>query len=143
MQLSPIIDRTVLKTVKAGFGGRVRFVVSGGAPLGPSVETFLNITLCCPVLQVCNWHPFAASVPLQHSHADYCVVHLLCVMSSIAAETSAGNRPPSTAPCVCVCVCVCVFPQTFTLVCFCTEYASAGCANIHVSRLSQSCHVMQ
>lgn len=53
MQLSPVIDRTVLKTVKAAFGGRVRFVVSGGAPLGPSVEAFLNITLCCPVLQVC------------------------------------------------------------------------------------------
>lgn len=52
VQLSPIIDRTVLKTVKAAFGGRVRFVVSGGAPLGPSVEAFLNITLCCPVLQV-------------------------------------------------------------------------------------------
>lgn len=49
--LSPLIDRTVLKSVKAAFGGRVRFVVSGGAPLGPSVETFLNITLCCPVLQ--------------------------------------------------------------------------------------------
>lgn len=54
VQLSPLIDRTVLKTVKAAFGGRVRFVVSGGAPLGPSVETFLNITLCCPVLQVCS-----------------------------------------------------------------------------------------
>ena len=54
VQLSPIIDRTVLKTVKAAFGGRVRFVVSGGAPLGPSVEAFLNITLCCPVLQVCS-----------------------------------------------------------------------------------------
>ena len=54
VQLSPIIDRTVLKTVKAAFGGNVRFVVSGGAPLGPSVESFLNITLCCPVLQVCS-----------------------------------------------------------------------------------------
>lgn len=54
LQVSPIIDRTVLKTVKAAFGGRVRFVVSGGAPLGPSVEAFLNITLCCPVLQVCT-----------------------------------------------------------------------------------------
>ena len=70
VHLSPLIDRTVLKTVKAAFGGRVRFVVSGGAPLGPSVETFLNITLCCPVLQVCNWHPPDASLPLQHCHAD-------------------------------------------------------------------------
>ena len=70
VQLSPLIDRTVLKAVKAGFGGRVRFVVSGGAPLGPSVETFLNITLCCPVLQVCKWLPLQASDPLQHSHAD-------------------------------------------------------------------------
>ena len=52
LQMSPLIDRTILKTVKQAFGGRVRFVVSGGAPLGPSVEEFLNITLCCPVLQV-------------------------------------------------------------------------------------------
>lgn len=54
LQMSPLIDRTILKTVKQAFGGRVRFVVSGGAPLGPSVEEFLNITLCCPVLQVCH-----------------------------------------------------------------------------------------
>lgn len=45
------MDRVVFKKTKAAFGGRVRFVVSGGAPLGPSVEEFLHITLCCPVLQ--------------------------------------------------------------------------------------------
>ena len=52
LQASPLMDRVVFKKTKAAFGGRVRFVVSGGAPLGPSVEEFLNITLCCPVLQV-------------------------------------------------------------------------------------------
>ena len=52
LQASPLMDRVVFKKTKAAFGGRVRFVVSGGAPLGPSVEEFLHITLCCPVLQV-------------------------------------------------------------------------------------------
>ena len=60
LQMSPLIDRTILKTVKQAFGGRVRFVVSGGAPLGPSVEEFLNITLCCPVLQVCQTNSYRA-----------------------------------------------------------------------------------
>ena len=52
LQASPLMDRIVFKKTKAAFGGRVRFVVSGGAPLGPSVEEFLHIALCCPVLQV-------------------------------------------------------------------------------------------
>lgn len=29
----------------------MRFVVSGGAPLSAKVQEFLQITLCCPVLQ--------------------------------------------------------------------------------------------
>ena len=58
LQASPLMDRVVFKKTKAAFGGRVRFVVSGGAPLGPSVEEFLNITLCCPVLQVRQFFDF-------------------------------------------------------------------------------------
>lgn len=38
-------------SVRKGFGGRLRFVVSGGAPLAGRVQDYLQIALCCPVLQ--------------------------------------------------------------------------------------------
>ena len=37
--------------MRAVLGGRVRFIVSGGAPLAPNVENFCNVCLA-PVLQV-------------------------------------------------------------------------------------------
>lgn len=50
-QAAPWLDALVFNSVKKGFGGRMRFVVSGGAPLSAKVQEFLQITLCCPVLQ--------------------------------------------------------------------------------------------
>jgi len=38
--------------VKARLGGRVRLIVSGGAPLAPHVEEFLRVAMCAPVAQV-------------------------------------------------------------------------------------------
>ena len=52
LQLSPLADTIVFNKVRSKFGGKVRFVVSGGAPLGAAAEEFLHISLCCPVLQV-------------------------------------------------------------------------------------------
>ncbi|KAK9806148.1 hypothetical protein WJX72_003254 [[Myrmecia] bisecta] len=48
---SPLYDKFLFNTVKAGMGGRLRFVVSGGAPLASHVEDYLKVVLCCPVLQ--------------------------------------------------------------------------------------------
>jgi long-chain acyl-CoA synthetase len=42
----------VFSKVKARLGGRVRILVSGGAPLAPHVEEFLKVAFCCPVVQV-------------------------------------------------------------------------------------------
>ncbi len=50
-QAAPLLDNIVFSAIKKGFGGRLRFVVSGGAPLGSSVQEFLQIVLCCPILQ--------------------------------------------------------------------------------------------
>ena len=38
--------------VKERLGGRVRIIVSGGAPLAPHVEEFLRVAMCAPVAQV-------------------------------------------------------------------------------------------
>lgn len=47
----PIVDALAFKAVQQRLGGRVRLVVSGGAPLANHVEHFLKVTLCCPVSQ--------------------------------------------------------------------------------------------
>jgi long-chain acyl-CoA synthetase len=48
---APWLDSVVFDSVRKGFGGRLRFVVSGGAPLAGRVQEYLQIALCCPVLQ--------------------------------------------------------------------------------------------
>ena len=40
------------RQVAARLGGRVRVVLSGGAPLAPRVEEFMRVALCAPVAQV-------------------------------------------------------------------------------------------
>jgi len=50
-QATPLLDRLLFKTFKQAFGGNVRFIVSGGAPLASHVEEFLTVTLCAPVFQ--------------------------------------------------------------------------------------------
>ena len=49
---SPFFDRLVFGKVKERLGGRVRIIVSGGAPLAPHVEEFLRVAMCAPVAQV-------------------------------------------------------------------------------------------
>lgn len=48
---SPIFDKIVFSKVKARLGGRVRLVISGGAPLSRHVEDFLRVAMCCRVVQ--------------------------------------------------------------------------------------------
>ena len=52
VQAAPWLDAFLFKPFREAFGGRVRFVVSGGAPLATHVETYLAAALCCPVFQV-------------------------------------------------------------------------------------------
>ncbi|XP_076951068.1 long chain acyl-CoA synthetase 4-like [Bidens hawaiensis] len=48
---SPISDKIVFSKVKQGLGGRVRIILSGGAPLAPHVEAYLKVVTCAHVLQ--------------------------------------------------------------------------------------------
>jgi len=48
---TPLINSVFFKPVKAILGGRLRFILAGGAPLAPDTHRFIRATLCCPVLQ--------------------------------------------------------------------------------------------
>ena len=42
----------LFKRVRGLLGGRIRFILAGGAPLAPETHRCLRAALCCPVLQV-------------------------------------------------------------------------------------------
>lgn len=48
---TPIIDRFIFKKVRSLLGGRIRMMLSGGAPLSEDTQKFMNICFCCPVGQ--------------------------------------------------------------------------------------------
>jgi len=43
--------RIIFKKVRKLLGGRVRMMLSGGAPLSADTQRFMNICFCCPVGQ--------------------------------------------------------------------------------------------
>ncbi|VDM44287.1 unnamed protein product, partial [Toxocara canis] len=48
---SPFLDRIVFKKIRRLLGGKIRGVLSGGAALNPETQRFMNICMCCPVIQ--------------------------------------------------------------------------------------------
>jgi len=43
--------RIIFKKVRQLLGGRIRMMLSGGAPLSADTQRFMNICFCCPVGQ--------------------------------------------------------------------------------------------
>lgn len=50
-QTTPLLDRLVFRHISDKFGGKLRYILSGGAPLSPETHEFISICLCAPVLQ--------------------------------------------------------------------------------------------
>uniref|UniRef100_A0A671M8D8 long-chain-fatty-acid--CoA ligase n=1 Tax=Sinocyclocheilus anshuiensis TaxID=1608454 RepID=A0A671M8D8_9TELE len=48
---TPLCDKLVFRKVQALLGGRLRVLLSGGAPLSAATQRFMNICFCCPVGQ--------------------------------------------------------------------------------------------
>lgn len=48
---TPIMNTFLMRKSKSILGGRLRGLLSGGAPLNPRTQEFFRLTLCCPVLQ--------------------------------------------------------------------------------------------
>ncbi|KAM9315738.1 fatty acid CoA ligase Acsl3 [Gastrophryne carolinensis] len=48
---TPLCDRVVFGKVRKLLGGKLRVLLSGGAPLSAATQRFMNICFCCPVGQ--------------------------------------------------------------------------------------------
>uniref|UniRef100_A0AAV2J205 long-chain-fatty-acid--CoA ligase n=1 Tax=Knipowitschia caucasica TaxID=637954 RepID=A0AAV2J205_KNICA len=48
---TPLCDRLVFRKLRSLLGGRVRVLLSGGAPLSAATQRFMNVCFCCPVGQ--------------------------------------------------------------------------------------------
>lgn len=48
---APLCNALLFRKVKKLLGGRVRMMLSGGAPLSPDTQRFMNVCFCCPVGQ--------------------------------------------------------------------------------------------
>ncbi|KAK6041098.1 CoA ligase 4 domain protein [Cooperia oncophora] len=46
-----ILNKLVFNRIGSLLGGHIRCVLSGGAPLSPETQRFMNICFCCPVVQ--------------------------------------------------------------------------------------------
>uniref|UniRef100_A0A668A4B3 long-chain-fatty-acid--CoA ligase n=1 Tax=Myripristis murdjan TaxID=586833 RepID=A0A668A4B3_9TELE len=48
---APLCNALLFRKVRGLLGGRVRMMLSGGAPLSPATQRFMNVCFCCPVGQ--------------------------------------------------------------------------------------------
>ncbi|KAM4621599.1 long-chain-fatty-acid--CoA ligase 4 [Polymixia lowei] len=48
---APLCNALLFRKVRSLLGGRVRMMLSGGAPLSPATQRFMNVCFCCPVGQ--------------------------------------------------------------------------------------------
>ena len=48
---NPILDMLVFNKLKAAVGGKLKGILSGGAPLRKEVQQFISVAFGCPVVQ--------------------------------------------------------------------------------------------
>lgn len=48
---TPILDFLIFKRIRKLLGGKVRVMVTGGAPLSPETHDFIRVCFCCPLMQ--------------------------------------------------------------------------------------------
>jgi long-chain acyl-CoA synthetase len=46
-----LYDAIIFKKIKSIFGGRVRIMVTGSAPISAEVLDFMKIACCCPIIE--------------------------------------------------------------------------------------------
>ncbi|KAI4349769.1 hypothetical protein L6164_010326 [Bauhinia variegata] len=107
-QASPLADLLAFRKVKARLGGRVRLIISGGAPLSSEVEEFLRVTSCAFVCQGYGLTETCGPTTL-------CFPDEMCMIGTVGAATiynemrleevkEMGYNPLGSPPCGEVCV---------------------------------------
>ena len=48
---TPLLNKTLFRKIRYFLGGRVRLLLSGGAPLSPDTHSLTRTCLCVPVMQ--------------------------------------------------------------------------------------------
>lgn len=71
----PFWDRLIFNKVRQALGGRVRFIVSGSAPLGKDVMQFLRIALCCDMREGYGATETTAASSI-HNEGEYRAGHI-------------------------------------------------------------------
>ncbi|ORY97924.1 hypothetical protein BCR43DRAFT_457153 [Syncephalastrum racemosum] len=71
----PVWDRIIFNKVRQALGGRVRFIVTGSAPIGPDVMQFLRIALCCDMREGYGATETSASSTI-HNENEYRAGHI-------------------------------------------------------------------
>ncbi|GLT64906.1 hypothetical protein SLA2020_373690 [Shorea laevis] len=105
---SPLADLLAFRKVKAKLGGRLRLLVSGGAPLSSEVEEFLRVTCCCYVIQ--GYGLTEACGP-----ASFCFPDEMCMIGAVGVPAvynevrleevpEMGYNPLADPPCGEICL---------------------------------------
>lgn len=47
---NPLLDTLLFSKIRKTFGGKIKVLFSGGAPLHPKVISFLEAVLCVPIV---------------------------------------------------------------------------------------------
>ncbi|ESO09269.1 hypothetical protein HELRODRAFT_190440 [Helobdella robusta] len=48
---TPLCDILIFKKIRMILGGRIKLMLTGGAPLSSDTQRFMNICFCCPIIQ--------------------------------------------------------------------------------------------
>ena len=78
---TPIAD-LVLGAVRKNFGGRIKFVLSGGAPIRAEVQKYMRTIFGCPLVQGYGLTETVAAATIQ-LYYDHSEGHIGCVLPSV------------------------------------------------------------
>lgn len=98
---SLVMNRLAFDRIRKILGGNLRFVLSGGAPLNPETQRFMNICFCCPVVQGYGLTETCGGATLADEHdlsTGSVGPPLRCCEIKLREWAEAGYSPRNTPP---------------------------------------------
>jgi long-chain acyl-CoA synthetase len=101
-EAAPLMDKIIFNKVKTKLGGKVRIMISGGAPLASHVEKFLRVAMCSVVVQGYGLTETCAAsfvaVPDDMDHFATIGVPFPCIEYRLEAVPEMNYSPKSDPP---------------------------------------------